>query len=149
MLLNQTTIQTESKIPKLAPRTSIATKEPIKILVVDDDEIARCYSKNILERMDCKVDIASSGKEALAMLKQHIYDLVFMDIDLPDMTGLEITAQFRKTQSPFLRTPIVGLTSNTGDKIRAECCEAGMDTMISKPASMQQLKALLNFFVVQ
>lgn len=123
-----------------------ASQEKNRILLVEDDPIPRKITQWQLTEMGYLVDIAHDGHTALRLLEEKIYDLVFMDIGLPDISGLDVTAHLRNLeddQMPQRHTPVIGLTiydmqgdENTG-------LQAGMDEYIVKPLLPERLKSVL------
>lgn len=121
----------------------------IKVLVVEDIEIAQKVAEIVLTGLDCAVDIASNGEEALRLFKNNQYELIFMDIGLPDISGIEITKQIRNIEPDTQRTPIVALTSNSEDSYKAQSLAAGMDDFFMKPLSDEVGKVILKRFIHQ
>jgi two-component system, OmpR family, aerobic respiration control sensor histidine kinase ArcB len=120
----------------------------IRVLVVEDHPIAQKIARLVLEGLSCYADIAGSSKEALELFVQHSYDLIFMDIGLPDMDGLHTTACIRSEEdkSNFSSVPIVGLTAHTDEQLRLEVLEAGMNDLIAKPLAKENCTEILNRF---
>ncbi len=88
----------------------------------------------LLERRGHRVDLASSGREAIDWVERRRFDLILMDLQMPDMDGLEATAMIREREKQRGgRTPIVALTAYTMKGDRERCLEAGMDNYINKP----------------
>jgi len=114
---------------------------PMRVLVVDDNQINQLVAVRMLERMEVKTDVAGNGREALEMLRLLPYDLVLMDLQMPDMDGAEATRQIRRLEAPGERLPIIGLTANVRPEARAACLEAGMDDFLPKPIAPGALKA--------
>lgn len=112
-------------------------------LLVEDDLIARRFAEMILKHSDCQVDIAKNGREALELLNKNNYDMVLMDIGLPDMKGTEVVAEFRRMEDKRKRTPIVALSAQGLDEGKEAALEAGMDEYMEKPLNNIKLKALL------
>jgi CheY-like chemotaxis protein len=112
----------------------------IRVLVAEDDEINARVARTILERLGCVVDLAGDGNEAIEHFRQHAYDLVLMDWQMPVMDGIEATARIR-TMPRGKTTPIVGTTSRPA---YSECLAAGMDDVVPKPFVTEKLLALLN-----
>jgi two-component system aerobic respiration control sensor histidine kinase ArcB len=124
-------------------------KDQIKVLVVEDHDVAQRMARLILDGLGCDLHIAGSGAEALALFEQHHYDLIFMDIGLPDMDGLTVTATIRTRENKANPTPIVGLTAHSNEKMRRQAMEAGMDDFLPKPLMKENCLAMLNKFVVK
>ena len=120
----------------------------IHAMVVEDDYVSRLSITRILEKSGTEVSTAGSGAEALALLKEIEPDLIFMDIQMPDMNGMEVTAAIRD-ESRFgakSATPIVALTAHAmvGDKDRF--LAAGMDDYIAKPVGIEDVDRVLAAF---
>jgi len=114
----------------------------LRVLLVEDDETSREIAKVLLETARVTVHIAKNGTEALNALKQHDFDAVFMDIQLPDMDGYEATLTIRN--NPELKhLPIIAMTADTTKDIEKQCLEAGMDAYISKPIRQDRLYQIL------
>jgi signal transduction histidine kinase/CheY-like chemotaxis protein len=103
------------------------------VLVVDDNNINRIIVQHMLENFGITVSNAENGQDALNQLKQHTFDLVLMDCEMPIMDGHEATRAIRSMQSHKKRTPIVALTADAYEKNRKKCEEAGMNDFLSKP----------------
>ncbi len=111
---------------------------PLRVLVVDDNSVSQLLMKKLLQRAGCSADIAATGPQAVGMLSQGTYDLVLMDVQMPDMDGYETTRQIR--QSPtFGRIPVVAMTAHAMKGDREKCLEAGMNDYLSKPIRASEL----------
>ena len=121
-------------------------KEDIRILLVEDNPINQRVALKILEKKDYKVDTADNGALALEALKNKEYDIVLMDIQMPEMDGLEATQQIRKNLDQGRRLPIIAMTANALKGDREKCIDAGMDDYVSKPVRPAELfKTLENW----
>ena len=111
------------------------------ILVVDDVMINQLVVSKILSKWNGKVDIASSGKEALYLLKQNKYDLVLMDVQMPEMSGIEATKIIREDIefAEVADIPIIAFTANAFEESQKQVLDAGMDGFISKPVNPEKL----------
>lgn len=106
----------------------------LRILVVEDNEINLSLAVNLLEKEGYVTRVAGSGREALAILDQESIDLVLMDVQMPDMDGLQATKVIRQNElRSGKRTPIVAVTAHAMAGDREACLEAGMDGYLSKP----------------
>lgn len=111
------------------------------ILVVDDVMINQLVVSKILSKWECSVDIASSGKEALYLLKQKEYDLILMDVQMPEMSGLEATRIIRTDEEyrDVRKIPIIAFTANAFEESQNEIMDSGMDGFITKPVNPGKL----------
>lgn len=135
---------------ELEPETDFvaADKGMIKglsILLVDDIEINREVAKTVLERAGHKVVLAADGQEAVEAYHTKNFHLVFMDVQMPVMDGLQATRAIRKLESSNnkKKTPIIAMTAYTATEDRAECLEAGMDDYLAKPIKPRLIQAML------
>jgi CheY-like chemotaxis protein len=113
-----------------------------KILLVEDNYLNQKVFKIMFEDVGCEVDIASNGAEALTKLAGD-YDIVIMDVGLPDMTGIEVTQAYRRTEPKHKHTIILALTGHNLDKDQDRCVEAGMDGYLVKPLMRADMLVLL------
>ena len=105
-----------------------------KILVAEDVELNQYLARHMMEAWGFEVDIAVNGKEALLLVQQNSYDLILMDIQMPEMDGMEATRQIRLLKDAVKAgIPIVALTANALKGDRERFLEAGMDDYLSKP----------------
>jgi two-component system, sensor histidine kinase and response regulator len=126
--------------PTPAPGPDTATGAGLRILVVEDDSTNRILATNILKRNGYAIAIAKDGLEAVEMFSQDSFDLILMDIQMPNMNGLEATAVIRKMEEANgLHIPIVALTAHAMDGDRERCIQAGMDDYLSKPIHARAL----------
>jgi CheY-like chemotaxis protein len=118
-----------------------------RVLLVEDDAIAAVATKMNLNRFGCDVDWAKSGQEAVEMITKEDYALVFMDIGLPDQSGIEVAREIRALKdAKKARISIVALTGHGGGKSRQVCLDAGMQSVLSKPANLADLKKAIDYF---
>lgn len=114
------------------------------ILVAEDHPINQEVAMIFLTNLGFEADIAQNGLEVLAKIKQHDYDLILMDCQMPELDGFETTARIRMLESNSQRRiPIVAMTAHAIEGSKQECIDAGMDDYISKPVVPEQLKAVL------
>ncbi|EOU2881111.1 aerobic respiration two-component sensor histidine kinase ArcB [Shigella flexneri] len=117
----------------------------LNVLLVEDIELNVIVARSVLEKLGNSVDVAMTGKAALEMLKPGEYDLVLLDIQLPDMTGLDISRELTKRYPREDLPPLVALTANVL-KDKQEYLNAGMDDVLSKPLSVPALTAMIKKF---
>lgn len=117
----------------------------LNVLLVEDIELNVIVARSVLEKLGNSVDVAMTGKTALEMFKPGEYDLVLLDIQLPDMTGLDISRELTKRYPREDLPPLVALTANVL-KDKQEYLNAGMDDVLSKPLSVPALTAMIKKF---
>ncbi|EIG9914249.1 aerobic respiration two-component sensor histidine kinase ArcB [Escherichia coli] len=117
----------------------------LNVLLVEDIELNVIVARSVLEKLGNSVDAAMTGKAALEMFKPGEYDLVLLDIQLPDMTGLDISRELTKRYPREDLPPLVALTANVL-KDKQEYLNAGMDDVLSKPLSVPALTAMIKKF---
>ncbi|HHZ5439596.1 TPA: aerobic respiration two-component sensor histidine kinase ArcB [Escherichia coli] len=117
----------------------------LNVLLVEDIELNVIVARSVLEKLGNSVDVAMTGKAALEMFKPGEYDLVLLDIQLPDMTGLDISRELTKRYPREDLPPLVALTANVL-KDKQEFLNAGMDDVLSKPLSVPALTAMIKKF---
>ncbi|WP_370558869.1 aerobic respiration two-component sensor histidine kinase ArcB [Edwardsiella tarda] len=138
-----------------APLVAEALSEPqddeemplpaLHILLVEDIELNVIVARSVLEKMGNSVEVAMSGAEALSMFDPQEYDLVLLDIQLPDMTGLDIARTLCQRYGKAALPPLVALTANVL-KDKKEYLDAGMDDVLSKPLAVPALTAVIRRF---
>ncbi|MBF0395287.1 MAG: response regulator [Desulfobacterales bacterium] len=117
-----------------------------KILVVEDNEINQQVAQEILEGAGIVVEIAINGKVAVKKLCRYTYDAILMDLQMPEMDGIE-TTHFIRTVLKFNSIPIIAMTAHAFDTERKKCIEAGMDDYISKPIDPDQMLTTLSNWI--
>jgi len=118
-----------------------------RILLVEDDLVNQMVAQELLESLDCIVDIANNGAEAVEMVGKSDYDLIFMDCMMPVMDGYEATGQIRKNSPDSSDHIIVAMTANVMDDDEQKCLSAGMDHYITKPAKEKDLRMVLGKYL--
>lgn len=119
----------------------------LKILVVDDDVLSQRMMRVLLTREGHQVDVASSGVDALNLIKIQSYDIVFMDLQMPDMDGIESTRHIREWENGGQHTFIVALTASYLPEKGQTLFEVGIDNYISKPFELEHIQRLLNYSI--
>ena len=119
-----------------------------RVLLAEDNLVNQELGRMVLESLDCEVDVAWNGREAVKAVLEKDYDLVLMDCQMPEMDGYEATVIIRQCESESTvekrRAYIVALTANVMDGDRDLCIAAGMDDYVSKPFKPRQIQALLD-----
>lgn len=122
----------------------LSTKFNANILVVEDNFMNQELLKALLSQMDCDVDTASDGEEALEMFQDSEYDLIFMDILMPKKDGYQVTREIRQLEAGQQHIPIVAVTANAMMGDQEKCLAAGMDDYIAKPIRGEHLEVILS-----
>lgn len=117
----------------------------LKILVVDDDDLNRRMMKVLLGREGYQVDLAGNGMEALDAVKYHHYDIVFMDLQMPVMDGVEASRRIREWENGGSHTYIVALTASYLPEEGHILYEAGIDNYIAKPFELEHIQRMLSY----
>ena len=124
--------------------TTKAINPQARILVVEDHALAARIVENMLIELNCQVDIAVNGADALQQAMNQSYDLIFMDIGLPDIDGYAVTQRIRLyEQDKNTRALIIALTAHVDAENQQQCLEAGMDSMVSKPLTKKGAEDIL------
>lgn len=114
-----------------------------RVLLVEDMEIAQKVAAIRLTELGCEVDTAKTGTQALELVNQRRYDLIFMDLGLEDMDGLTVTETIRKMEQRGHHVPIIALTAHESEDIRASCLQAGIDDFLVKPLTLSRGQQIL------
>jgi signal transduction histidine kinase/DNA-binding response OmpR family regulator/HAMP domain-containing protein len=136
-------LQQGHALPKTSAATAVDDAESLSILLVDDNKINQKVGAKILKRLGYASDIASSGEEAISLCGAKAYDVVLMDIEMPEMDGITATARIRDRLAEAERPFIVALTANAMASDRQHYLDSGMDGYLSKPIDVDALSAAL------
>jgi signal transduction histidine kinase/CheY-like chemotaxis protein len=120
-----------------------ASSLSLRILLAEDNLVNQKVAMGMLARMGHRVTLASNGLEALERWRQSEFDLILMDVQMPEMNGLLATAQIRREEAIGARVPIVAMTASAMSEDRDRCLAAGMDDFISKPVSYQIIEEMI------
>ncbi|RMD72685.1 MAG: response regulator, partial [Bacteroidetes bacterium] len=120
-----------------------------RVLIAEDNYMNRQYISELLQKWGITHDLAHNGKEALQLASQQPYDLIFMDLQMPFMDGIEATRALRTSDGPNARTPIVALTASALTSRKNEALDAGMNDFLPKPFSPNQLRQMLNTYAIK
>ncbi len=119
----------------------------LRILLAEDNRVNQMVALRILQKAGHTVVVAGNGRDALAALERERFDLILMDVQMPQMSGLEATAAIREGERRTGRhIPIVALTAHALQGDRERCLEAGMDAYVAKPLGPQELLDTVDAF---
>ena len=137
-------VQPEKKAPAVpALDHHLARRLPLRLLLADDNPINQKVGLSVLQKLGYRADIVNNGKEVLKALEQRRYDLLFLDVQMPEMDGLEAARQIRLRWPPEKRPCIVAMTGNALAGDREKCLQAGMDDYITKPMRIGELQSAI------
>ena len=126
--------------PTAAFNSTLGNKFPLKILVAEDNMINQTVIEGILEKMGFEITLADNGQEAVDLLKVQWFDIIFMDIQMPEMDGLTATKRIIERFGPKSKPIIIAMTANAMIGVREQYLNEGMDDYISKPFKLQDLE---------
>lgn len=120
----------------------------LDILVAEDNTFSQTLIVRLLQKMGHRVTIATNGAEAVVKYKRKSFDLIFMDINMPEMNGMEAATCIRKMEEKkgVAHIPVVAMTAHAKEGGRQRCFATGMDHYMAKPVSMQGLEGVLQIF---
>lgn len=143
VVTNLSNSEQNNKKPNKATMTQLN-----KILLVEDHPIATKVTKAILSALDCEVDTAKSGKIALECVEKNHYDLIFMDVGLPDIDGCTVAEKIRSHRlESITKIPIIALTAHAQNEEKQRCLDIGMNMVITKPLTKEWAKSVLDTFI--
>ncbi len=119
--------------------------------MVEDYILNLELAMSMLEVMECEAIPAENGNSALERFDQDSYDIILMDINMPDKDGIQVTREIRAKEAEVGKdkTPIVAITGMDADVAKEQCFEAGMDDFISKPLTIEALSRILEKFILK
>jgi CheY-like chemotaxis protein len=137
--------------PKAAPTAAtprvdagMAERHPLRILLAEDNVVNQKLALRLLQQMGYRADVASNGIEAIECVARQPYDVVLMDVQMPEMDGLEASRRITQRWTADRRPRIVAMTANAMAGDREECIAAGMDDYVTKPIRVDALVAALS-----
>jgi PAS domain S-box-containing protein len=143
----------EGAIPLITRFSLHDARDPsafLRVLLAEDNAVNQRLAVRLLEKRGHRVAVAGNGREALEALEKEKFDLVFMDVQMPEMDGLEATATIREREkSSGLHQPIIALTAHAMKGDREKCLAAGMDGYLTKPIRPQDLEGILDEYVAR
>jgi CheY-like chemotaxis protein len=140
-------------IPLITRYALQETREPnssLRVLLAEDNLVNQRLAVRMIEKRGHHVTVAGTGKEAVAALEKETFDVVLMDMQMPEMDGFEATAAIRgKEKATGLHQPIIALTAHAMKGDREKCLAAGMDGYLTKPIRSQELYEVLDGYVAR
>ncbi len=125
------------------PTSSSAAARQLRILVAEDNLVNQKVALRVLDKLGYRAEVAGNGLEALHAVERQPYDVVLMDVQMPEMDGLQATRRIRSDLPPSKQPHIIATTANAFAEDRAQCLAAGMDDYLSKPVRRDDLAAAL------
>ena len=122
----------------------MAARHPLRILLAEDNVVNQKLAMRILQQMGYRADLASNGIEAVESVKRQAYDVILMDVQMPEMDGLEASRRITAKWPAGARPRIVAMTANAMQGDREMCLAAGMDDYVTKPIRVERLVEALN-----
>ena len=122
---------------------NLAEKFPLKILVAEDNVVNQKVAQRILERMGYRVDVVANGFEAVEVNRKIPYDLIFMDLLMPEMDGFSASEIIRDECRGGHCPKIIAMTANAMKEVKNKCLAAGLDDFISKPIRLEEIQIIL------
>jgi CheY-like chemotaxis protein len=130
--------------PVVAPEgAALGVDHPLTILLAEDNPVNQRVAILMLQRLGYRADLAANGREALEAVQRQRYDLVFMDVQMPDMDGLQAAREIRTSVDEGRRPRIVAMTANASTNDRDNCFAAGMDDFLTKPVRSEDLRTAI------
>jgi len=128
-------------------KTDENVNKQYRVLLAEDNIINQKLANGLLEKLNCKIKTVGNGKEAVNVAKNGVFDIIFMDIQMPEMDGFEATGLIRDWENETgTKTPIVAMTAHAMKGDREKCIDAGMDDYVTKPISLKILSDVLKKF---
>lgn len=148
--------------PSTSPQTGQAGGAAARILLVDDDPINQMVALGLLRRRGWEATAAANGKEALQVLAQQRFDLILMDLQMPELDGFQTASIIRQNEAgpaseaealdtasavPSEHIPIIALTTASQPGVREKCLAAGMDDFLNKPVNPRELYGMIEKYI--
>ena len=140
----QPSLAEEAMPPRPQAGPAMASRRPLRILVAEDNAVNQKLALRLLAQLGYRADVAADGVEVIEALERQTYDVVLMDVQMPEVDGLEATRRIVRRWPASARPRIIAMTANAMQGDRELCLEAGMDDYISKPIRVEELVAALS-----
>ena len=135
------------EVPRDAPPQSLDCETPaarsLRVLVADDNIVNQRLISRVLEKCGHRVALVGNGSEAVDAARGGAFDVILMDVEMPEMDGFAATSLIRSAEAGARRVPIVAMTAHAMSGDRERCLQAGMDDYLSKPIAARDLEAML------
>ena len=136
---------------KIVTFDEVKTYNNLSALVVEDNEISQKIMSNILKKLNIDVTLASDGKEAFDLRREKDFNIIFMDLDMPIMDGIESTSKmmYYERVNQISHVPIIAMISDINSDDRVKCLDAGMDDCITKPIDTENLYEFIEKYCIE
>jgi CheY-like chemotaxis protein len=124
-------------------------QKKIKVLLVEDNSLVQMLARLKLQQIGCDITVTDNGKDALFLAQNYHYDLIFMDIGLPDMDGCTVTEGIRKLPEPYSKVPVVALTAYADIKTEERAYQVGMNEFFIKPLTTEMVYEAISQFIAE
>jgi two-component system sensor histidine kinase/response regulator len=119
-------------------------KRPVRVLLAEDNAVNQMVAVRLLKKRGYEITVAGTGSEALAAWERNAYDLLLLDVQMPEMDGIEAALEIRRRENGTRRVPIIALTAGAFAEDRLKCLAAGMDDYVTKPIISAELFKVLD-----
>ena len=129
---------------------AVSPLESVRVLLAEDNKVNQTLATKLLEKLGCHVTVVENGSQAVATLSENEFDVILMDVEMPEMDGISATKEIRRReQDSQQRIPIVALTAHAIVGDRERCLASGMDDYLSKPVRINEIKTMLTKILLQ
>ncbi|HTI69095.1 MAG TPA: PAS domain S-box protein [Candidatus Limnocylindria bacterium] len=126
-----------------AGRGKLGEERPLSILMAEDNNVNQMVAQRMLDKLGYRADIVADGQEAIQAMERRAYDVILMDLEMPNVSGYAAARQIRANPRPGRSPWIVALTAHAIDGVKEECFNAGMNDYLAKPIKLEQLEWIL------
>jgi CheY-like chemotaxis protein len=153
VLMSRMRLTLEGVVGHQVPDEPAAAPDPVSgesrgvVLVVDDSDVNQLVAAGLLAHLGYTAEVVADGRQAVEIAGRQVFDLILMDVQMPEMDGYEATREIRRNEKAGQRTPIVAMTATVTDGERERCVAAGMDDYLAKPMQKADVLAVLERWV--